>query len=256
MATKVREIMNHEVFSVRPEEPTASVLESILALGITGAPVLDPNGQPLGVVSLRDLVGPRPGTTAGERMTSPAVTIMAEARIEEAGRLLSETGYHRLVAVDETGRAVGIVSGLDVVRGLLGIPAGHPAAFPHLDDETGLVWTDDLPLDTKRVTLAPDGPGLIVLIHGGAGVPERVVWAECSDRVRSRLSDMLSRPQPDLLGAWLDHGSLRFRTTTHPDPDRCRRALEVVHHQLAARPLPGPSPRSVQATTHREVGSR
>lgn len=247
MATRVREIMNRELFSVRGEEPAEAVLKGILSLGITGAPVVDAGGRPLGMISLRDLVGPRPGATAAERMTSPAVTIPASARIEEAGRRLSETGYHRLVAVDETERAVGIVSGLDVVRGLLGIPAGHPAAFPHLDRETGLVWTDDLPLEARRVALAPQGPGLIVLIHGGAGVPERAVWAEACEEVRSRLGDMLARPQPDLLGAWLDHGSLRFRAAIHPDPGRRQAALGVVLHQLGGRALPKPGPGQVGA---------
>ncbi len=250
MATKVREIMNRELFSVRPEESVTTVLEGILSLGITGAPVLSGDGRPLGLVSLRDLLGTRAGETVRERMTCPAVTIADEARIEEAGRRLSDTGYHRLVVIDRTGKAVGIVSAVDVIRGLLGLPAAHPAAFPHLDDETGLVWSDDAFLDAKRMPRLPEGPGLVVLVHGGAGVPERVVWAESCNDVRSRLHEMLSRPQEGLLGAWLDHGSLRFRTAVHPDHDRRQRALEAILRHLVTLP-PRPTPAALQATAHK-----
>lgn len=46
---------------------------------------------PVGLVSLRDLVGDRPGTTGG-RMTRPAATVAPEARIAEAASRLSRTG--------------------------------------------------------------------------------------------------------------------------------------------------------------------
>ena len=38
---------------------------------------------------------------------------------------------------------------------------------------------------------AADGPGLLVLIHGGPGMAKRIVWAEACDNVRTRLEDML-----------------------------------------------------------------
>jgi CBS domain-containing protein len=64
MSSRVREIMNRELFRVRPGDVPSDVLNGILALGITGAPVVDDAGRPLGMVSLRDLVG-RTGTRAG-----------------------------------------------------------------------------------------------------------------------------------------------------------------------------------------------
>jgi CBS domain-containing protein len=238
MALRVREIMNPELFSVGPEEAVEATLAGILALGITGAPVVDARHQPVGLVSLRDLVGDRPGTTAGERMTRPPLTIPAEARIEEAARRLAKTGYHRLIVVDEKGRAMGMVSSLDVIRGLLGLPAPHPASFPHLDLETGLSWTDGMPLGLNEVQAAPEGPGVIVLLHGGAGVPERVLWAESTQNVRGRLKDMLTAPQPDLLAAWLEHGGLLFRAASAPDPAEREEALATVLRRAAATPRP------------------
>ena len=100
MALTVSEIMNREVFSVGPEESVNATREAILALGITGVPVVDEEGIPRGLVSLRDLVAQKPGTTAGERMTRPPATVPAEARISEAARRLARTRYHRLIVVD------------------------------------------------------------------------------------------------------------------------------------------------------------
>lgn len=221
MATTVREIMNRELFSVRPDHSVSDVLNGILALGITGAPVVDEKGRPVGVVSLHDLVS-RTGARAADLMTSPAATVHVDAPIAEAGRLLAETGYHRLVVVDWEGRAVGVVSSLDVIRGLMGLPAAHPAAFPHLDPETHLRWTDDQPLEAGHLDPTATGPGLIVLVHGGASLPERVVWAESCDDVFGRLTDILERPQDaePMLAWWLARGNLRFRVALAPDPAR------------------------------------
>ena len=238
MAMRVQEIMNRELFSVGPAEKADSTLQAILALGITGAPVVDERGVPLGHVSLRDLVRDGAGTTAGDRMTRPAATVPAEARISEAARRLSKSGYHRLIVVDERGRAVGMVSSLDVIRGLLGLPAPHPAAFPHLDWETGLSWSDDLPLETGEIAAAPEGPGVLVLLFGGAGVSDRIVWAESSEDLRGRLRQMLMTPQAELLAAWLEHGGLRFRVASAPDPAERAEALATVLRRAAATPRP------------------
>ena len=229
MSSRVREIMNPELFRVRPSDVSSDVLNGILALEITGAPVVDDAGRPLGMVTLRDLVG-RTGTTAGVIMTSPAATISADALIAAAGRRLAETGRHRLVVVDAEERAIGVVSAVDVVRGLLGLPIAHPASFPHLDEETHLTWTDDAPLDFDHIAAAPDGPGLLQLVHGGAGLPERVVWVESCENLFARLADMLATPQGDeaVLAWWLAQSDMRFRTAAAADPAARGKALEVL----------------------------
>ena len=240
MATLVKEIMNPELFSLRPADPVDGALGGILAMGITGAPVLDGDGRPIGMLSLRDVVGRREGDTAADRMTAPATVIRADAPISEAGRMLAETGRHRLVVVDGSGRASGIVSALDVLRGLLGLPAVHPAPFPHLDMETGLVWSDDVPLDLEHLDVAPERAGLLGLVHGGAGQPERVVWAEATNDLHGRLAEMLSRPQTDqpLLEWWLSRGFLRFRFADAEDSEKKARALRRLLHRARLPGLP------------------
>jgi hypothetical protein len=112
-----------------------------------------------------------------------------------------------------------MVSAVDLVRALTGLPARHPAAFPHLDTKTGLIWTDDTVLNMAHLGAAPDGPGLIMLVHDAPGGPRRVVWAESAANVFTRLTDMLSLPQesPEL-ARWLeDPVRLRFRVAVAVD---------------------------------------
>jgi len=227
MAWRVKEIMNPELYSVRPDQPAEQIRSTLVTLGITAAPVLDGNGRPLGVVSLRDLAEIPDGATAGDRMTRPAISVRPEESIETAARLLADTGLHHLPVVAADGRAVGFVSALDIVRGLIGAPAPHPSGFPHLDRETGLTWTDARSLEIGHIEAAPDGPGLFVLIYGPAGRPDQVVWAEEANNVRSRLLDVLSTPQTEkpLLARWLERGGLRFRAAPVTDRNRRLRVL-------------------------------
>jgi hypothetical protein len=110
---------------------------------------------------------------------------------------MAETGRPRLAAVDAAGRAVGLVSALDLVRGLLGLPSARPARSPRMNLSAGLVWTAELPLEPPMFEAAPDGAGLLVLIHGDPGISKRVVWAEACDDVRARLQDILAAPQTE-----------------------------------------------------------
>ena len=94
---------------------------------VTGLPVVDPIGAPLGVISQTDVIedGGAPlaillrrrpsGLRVGELMTSPAVTVAQTAPLVEAARLMRDNRIHRLVAVDEHGRIVGVLSASDFV---------------------------------------------------------------------------------------------------------------------------------------------
>jgi CBS domain-containing protein len=221
MARFVKEVMNRELFSVGPEDSAASALDGLLGLGITAAPVLDDQRRLLGVVALRDVAKVHGVGRVRERMSSPAAVVRDDALIGEAARLLGETGYRHLVVVDADGHAVGMLSALDALRGVLGMPAPHPAAFPHLDLRAGAYFTDEVPLDQKHVDAAPDGPGVLALIHGVPGVADRVVWVESSNNVRSRLVDMLSTPQDDRpgLARWLERDDVRYRAASLADPE-------------------------------------
>jgi CBS-domain-containing membrane protein len=123
MSIKVRDCMNPQLVYLREGSRPGVALHPILDFGVTAVPVLDEDDRPIGVVSLRDIVNPKLATV---RATRPAVCVGVEEPIEDGGRALLEGGVHHVVVIDATGRAVGMLSSLDVVRGLLGEAAKHP----------------------------------------------------------------------------------------------------------------------------------
>jgi CBS domain-containing protein len=230
MARTVREIMNRELVATRAGERPSRIRETILALGITSMPVLDDEGRPLGVVSLRDLFV---SDEAKNPVSTPALAVSAEATIEDGARRLAETEYHHLVVVDADGRAVGMVSSVDFMRALLGMPARHPPSFPHYDAKHGVAWTDDTELASDRLGVAPAGPGIFVLVHGGSGISERPVWAEQCDNVRARLDEILRAPaEAARISGGADRRQLRFRATAVQGMDQRTELIRRLHATL------------------------
>jgi CBS domain-containing protein len=212
MTETIEQIMNEEVYTVRPNELCGEVLAMILTLGITAAPVIDEANVPLGLVSLRNLARAQRDEPVSKHMTSPPATVSLETTIEEAGREMGQLSYHHLVVVDADGRVAGFVSSLDVIRGLVGLEASHPPAFPHQEPESGLAWTATLALSAENIEASsPAGPGMLVLSLASA--PDDVVWAEASGNVRARLHAFASGEHnlPEAIATQLAAGSLEFR---------------------------------------------
>jgi CBS domain-containing protein len=237
MARSVSEVMNRELVFAQEGTSAHAIRDLVLAMGITAVPVLDGDRRPIGVLSLRDLVDL--GSTP-PHPSRPAAAVRENATLEEAGKALAQTDYHHLVVVDAGGRAVGMLSALDVLRGLLGVPARHPAAFPHMDPELGVSWTDDELLELDRLSDAPEGGGVIVLVRGGRRAPETPVWVEACERTRTRLEELLTIPQSDspALAALLAHGGLRYRAAAIVDATRRARVLAVLQERIGHQPLP------------------
>ena len=94
---------------------------------ISGLPVVDPIGALVGVISQTDLVRvidspvgrlvrARPtGLRVGELMSSPAVTVPMTGSVRDAARRMVDARVHRLVATDDAGRPVGVLSAIDLV---------------------------------------------------------------------------------------------------------------------------------------------
>ena len=136
----VSQLMTKNVVTVRTDTSLKDVAALLATHGISGLPVVR-DGEVLGVVSEADILykerGPvRPADgllgklrarrgdvaalklearTAGEAMTSPAVTISPRRRVAEAARLMIEKAVNRLPVVDN-GELVGIVTRADLVR--------------------------------------------------------------------------------------------------------------------------------------------
>jgi CBS domain-containing protein len=140
---KVGDVMTRNVAAVRPETPLKVVAALMVDRGISGVPVVDADEAVLGVVSEADFVIKERGvvagrnrllarifgksrkaraelakieaTTAGEAMTSPAITVEATDTLQRVAELMASRRVNRLPVV-EGDRLVGIVTRADVVR--------------------------------------------------------------------------------------------------------------------------------------------
>lgn len=238
MKRTVDEIMNPELAYGRPESSDEIIRELILAYGITAVPILDKEHRPIGVMSLRDLVDPG---KRGRRLSAPAATIAATASLEDAAKHFCESGTHHVVVVDDEGRAVGMLSIVDVLRAVRGVIVTHPRAFPHRDAELGVSWTHEGPLDAPHVRSLSNEPGIIVLSYGDAHTRETRVWAEATMHLRTRLENMLYVPQGSpRLAELLERGNLRFRVARMSNEAERNLAVERITSSFEHLPLPQP----------------
>jgi CBS domain-containing protein len=142
----VREAMTRHVVTVGADTPLKEVARVLTDAGISGVPVVDERGSVVGVVSEADflvkgrgaqavrhrrlerLLGASETTrrelakvdarTAGEAMTSPAVTIEPSRSLQEAAAVMTGRRLNRLPVVED-GRLVGILTRADLVRAYL-----------------------------------------------------------------------------------------------------------------------------------------
>ena len=137
----VADVMSSRLVTVTPDSGFKQMAALMRGRRISGLPVVDGDGRPLGVVSETDLLAkerrtPLPllswlrpgwardhlraqGTTAGEVMTAPAETVPLHATVVAAARRLQDTGLRRLLVVDRDGRLAGLVTRNDLLRAFL-----------------------------------------------------------------------------------------------------------------------------------------
>jgi CBS domain-containing membrane protein len=142
-----RDIMNEKVVSVTPEDTLADVVRAMSAGEVSGAPVVGPDGKVLGILSekdiLRRMLDGKSGSImtlmtgcleaggcmcmrvrdlpAREVMTSPAVTVPADATLAEMADLLAGRKVNRLPVTDHEGRLLGILARSDIVNAMMKI---------------------------------------------------------------------------------------------------------------------------------------
>ena len=125
MSLTVADIMNSKLLYIQAGDRLSLARGKILEFGVTAVPILDDDHKPVGVVSLRDLAhgDERP------RENGPVRSVRGAVSIDEGARVIADHGMHHLVVVDDGGAAVGMVSAIDFVRALVGLPVTHPHAF-------------------------------------------------------------------------------------------------------------------------------
>ncbi|MEU6809946.1 CBS domain-containing protein [Streptomyces sp. NPDC046831] len=121
----VGEVMTPEVVHAHRATPFKEVVRLLDHHHISGLPVVDRDDKVIGVVSGTDLVreqaardggGPDRPVTAGDVMSTPAVTVHPEQGVPDAARLMERHGIERLPVVDEEDRLVGIATRRDLLR--------------------------------------------------------------------------------------------------------------------------------------------
>lgn len=140
MNTLVKDVLTVNVCWVDQGTPFTTIASAFREYRVSAFPVIDQAGQVIGVVSESDLLAklalgdgedgmPRMITsilhqhqvekaravTAGDLMTSPAVTVSPDDTVEEAAKLMYRRRVKRLVVVDGDNHLAGIVSRSDVL---------------------------------------------------------------------------------------------------------------------------------------------
>jgi CBS domain-containing protein len=124
----VADVMTLDPVVVHIDESVEQAAALLNANSITGLPVINDAGALVGVISQTDLVAvmespvgrlirTKPsGLCVGELMSSPAVTVPLTGSLVEAARVMLASRVHRVVAIDEAGHPVGVLSAIDYVR--------------------------------------------------------------------------------------------------------------------------------------------
>ena len=151
MAKTVRDIMDADPETVTPDTKVEDVIAILRDNELPGVPVVNDGGRVVGIVTEADLVLPDDdgdlhlphyvnifggtvflepfkkfedrlrkafASTAAEMMTANPDTVGPDTPVEEAARIVHDTGHNRL-PVTEHGRLVGVVTRLDVLGGLV-----------------------------------------------------------------------------------------------------------------------------------------
>lgn len=145
----VKDIMTRQVITVNKEDSVENCAKSMLDHNISGLPVLDSSQKVVGIITEGDLIRrasriKAPGyleilggliylgspgkfvdeimqamaLQAGNMMTEPVVTVSPEDNLEKAATIMNKKKVSRLPVVDDSGKLVGIVSRLDIMRNI------------------------------------------------------------------------------------------------------------------------------------------
>ncbi|MGE0489813.1 MAG: HPP family protein [Vulcanimicrobiota bacterium] len=138
-----QDVMSREVLTVRPHQCLSKVRELFLEKGISGAPVVDEDGELVGVISVTDLLGAegehsyqREGffldfarltqPLRGINEDSPVSDIMSATTfhvgemtpLHSVASLMTLHQLHRVIVTSGHRKVVGIISSLDLVKHL------------------------------------------------------------------------------------------------------------------------------------------
>ncbi|MGA7980236.1 MAG: CBS domain-containing protein [Chromatiaceae bacterium] len=126
--TSVQDYMAANLVTLRPDMDIVEAMRLLVERRISGAPVVDLQGNLVGVLSEQDCLKlaleagyhEQWGGRVSETMSGEVRTVESESSILDAARLFVE-GHYRRFPVVKDGRLVGQLSRRDVLRALLAL---------------------------------------------------------------------------------------------------------------------------------------
>src|SRR5947209_14250336 len=110
----VSDVMTRNVITVKENQTKEQAARLLTQHRISGLPVINHNGQVVGVVTEYDVIA-KDGKSVGDIMTRGIISVTPDTDLDAAGHILVHERIRRLPVLDQ-GKLVGIVSRLDVVR--------------------------------------------------------------------------------------------------------------------------------------------
>jgi CBS domain-containing protein len=121
MNTPISSLMKSPVFSVNMDDTVESIEALISEHDLSWVPVVGPNGAPVGVIALSDLMqfrtrdGNPAAASAWQICHYKPISVSSDTSIAEVARLMLAHKIHHVV-VTKNDAMVGVVSALDFVR--------------------------------------------------------------------------------------------------------------------------------------------
>jgi CBS domain-containing protein len=127
---RVSDLMQANLETVSPDTAIDDVFVTLADLRVSALPVVDSAGRLVGVISKTDMMASEEDATGEparaalfettlvrDLMSSPVVTIAADASIRDAAQQMLSTGVHRLFVTSEE-RPIGVISVTDILAAL------------------------------------------------------------------------------------------------------------------------------------------
>ena len=126
----IKTYMATNLITFRPDTKIQEAMKILFKNGFSGAPVVDKEGNLVGVISEKDCMKvainrsyynePASGATVGDYMSHDVKTIDAGLSVVEAAFEFLHCNYRRFPVMDN-GKLVGLVSRHDIMKGILTI---------------------------------------------------------------------------------------------------------------------------------------
>ncbi len=119
----ISNVMVDRILTVQDSEPVSKAVSCIIGYNVGSVLVMDERGKLVGIITKGDILkkvvlrGSNPLKTPSKTVMSfPVVTILYDATVDEASRLMTEKKISKLPVVDAKGKLVGIVTSTDILR--------------------------------------------------------------------------------------------------------------------------------------------